>query len=137
MYDQSNAQTLEFHRSMLVDDARMQAYLHAILKTVQPGDVVLDIGSGTGIMAHFACLAGARHVYAVEQGPVIELAKAISQRNGYGDRVTFLRNWSTHVELPKKSMSLSPKPWVMPVSKKESWAGSSMPGNDFFHTGVG
>ena len=65
MYDRTILETVEYHQSMLADEARMRGYLRAILKVVEPGDVVLDIGSGTGILAYFACLAGARLVYAV------------------------------------------------------------------------
>ena len=54
MYDKTPLQTLDFHRSMLVDEECCRSYLRAIFKTVRPGDIVLDIGSGTGILALFA-----------------------------------------------------------------------------------
>jgi protein arginine N-methyltransferase 1 len=101
MYDITSAQILEFHRSMLVDSVRMQSHLRAILKTVKPGDIVLDIGSGTGVLACIACMAGARRVYAVEQGPIVELAKSICRQNGFQDRVIFLNDWSTNINLPE------------------------------------
>ena len=101
MYDDTNAQILDYHRSMLVDSARMRAYARAIMHAVRPGDVVLDIGCGTGVLAYFACMAGARRVYAVEQSPVIELAKDLGERNGFDDRVVYLNEWSTDVELPE------------------------------------
>jgi len=103
MYDRTILETIEYHRSMLADKARMQSYLRAILRTVEPGDVVLDIGSGTGVLAYFACMAGAKRVYAVEQDPIVELARAICNHNGFQDRVVFLNEWSDQVELPERA----------------------------------
>ena len=99
MYDRTILETIEYHQSMLADKVRMASYLTAILKVVEPGDVVLDIGSGTGILAYFACLAGAKQVYAVEQDPLVGLAQTISRHNGFQDRVTFLNDWSDRIEL--------------------------------------
>ena len=59
MYDHTPVDTLTFHHSMLLDEVRTSSFLQAILQTVRPGDVVLDIGYGTGILAMFAWLAGA------------------------------------------------------------------------------
>ena len=101
MYDDTEAQVLDFHRSMIVDSERMGTYLRAVLATVKPGDVVLDVGCGTGVLSFFACMAGAARVYAIEQSPVIELAQELSVRNGFDDRVVFLNDWSTEIELPE------------------------------------
>lgn len=96
------AKLLGFHRSMLADRTRTEAHRHAIFETVKPGDVVLDIGTGTGVLAFFACQAGARRVYAVEMGEVVELAKLLCLNNGFKDRVTFIHGLSTRVELPER-----------------------------------
>jgi protein arginine N-methyltransferase 1 len=101
MFDTKTVEAFELHYSMLVDEVRTNRFLSAILQMVKPGDVVLDIGSGTGVLACFACLAGAKHVYAVEQGAIIGLAKEICARNGLEDRITFYNDWSTHIELPE------------------------------------
>ena len=51
-------------------------------------------------MAYFACQAGARHVYAVEGGPIIGLAREVSRTNGFEDRITFINQNSFHTTLP-------------------------------------
>jgi len=102
MYDKNPFEILDYHHSMVFDHVRTSTFLRAILRTVKPGDVVLDIGSGTGILSLFACLAGARHVYAIEQGPVIEIARKIVRQNGYQERVTFIKEWSSNASLPER-----------------------------------
>lgn len=102
MYDKTPIELLGYHNSMLFDEKRTGSFLRAILGGVNPGDVVLDIGTGTGILALFACLAGARHVYAVEQGPVLEIARQVVRQNGYQDRITFVRDWSINIKLPER-----------------------------------
>ena len=90
------------HYKYLTDEVRLSAYERAINATVKPGDVVLDLGSGTGILGLFACRAGAAHVYSIEVGSIIGLAREICRVNGFRARVTYLRGWSTEVELPHK-----------------------------------
>ncbi len=101
MYDETTLQALDYHLSMLLDEKRTTSFLRAIIKTVKLGDIVLDMGCGTGILSYFACMAGARRVYAIEKGPIIDLAKAICQHNGFQDRVVFFNDWSTKIDLPE------------------------------------
>lgn len=97
----SQATVLDYHLSMLHDTARMDAYRRAAAATVRPGDVVVDIGCGSGVLSFMACEAGARKVYAIESGPVIALARELAADNGFADRIDFVEGWSTEVELPE------------------------------------
>lgn len=92
---------IEFHRMLLNADERMQTYRQAIQAAVRPGDVVLDVGTGSGILAFFACQAGAKQVYAVERSDAIILAQKLAQANGFGDRITFLRQDIFELVLPE------------------------------------
>src|SRR5262245_50397870 len=65
------------HARMLHDDRRTNDYLAALAAAVRPSDVVLDIGTGSGVLAIAAVRAGARHVYAVEASDIAETAERI------------------------------------------------------------
>jgi protein arginine N-methyltransferase 1 len=101
-YDDSAIGSFDFHHSMLADSERTETFLRAILATVKPGDVVVDIGCGTGVLSLFAVMAGARTVYAIEREPIIEVASEIAEANGLGDRVRFISGSSTDIELPER-----------------------------------
>ena len=101
MYDKTPLDLLEYHHSMLADKVRTQTFQRAIAQQVRPGDVVMDIGCGSGILSYFACMAGAKRVYAIEKGPMFELAKMLCQQNGFSDKVVFINEWSTKVTLPE------------------------------------
>ena len=93
---------LDEHRQYLADDTRVAAFRQAIEEVVGPGDVVLDLGAGTGILGLMACRAGAKRVYAVDEGPIIGLARDIAAANGLQDRITHIKGLSTRVELPER-----------------------------------
>lgn len=91
------------HARMLHDQRRTSDYLAALQAAVQPGDVVLDIGTGSGVLAIAAARAGARHVYAVEASDIADVAERVFSRNGVQDRVSLIRGWSREIELPERA----------------------------------
>ena len=93
---------LDEHRHYLLDEPRVTAYRRAIHETVRPGDVVLDLGSGTGILGLLALEAGAAHVYAVDAGSMVDVGRRVARANGLDDRITLIRELSTRVELPAR-----------------------------------
>ncbi|MFE7541893.1 50S ribosomal protein L11 methyltransferase [Streptomyces platensis] len=91
------------HIAMLEDPVRKNAFQQAVRDTVRDGDVVLDLGTGSGILAITAAQAGARKVYAVEPAGMVHLARRIAERNGVADRIEFIRGWSPQLELPERA----------------------------------
>jgi predicted RNA methylase len=89
------------HRQYLADHPRVDAFDRALRETVRPGDVVLDLAAGTGILSFLACRAGAARVYAVESTSLVEEGRAIAAANGLADRVRFVREWSRFTTLPE------------------------------------
>jgi len=77
------------HAVLLADRRRTESYRRAIRRNVRPGDVVLDLGCGTGVLSFFAARAGARRVLAVDSAPILGLAKEIARANGLEKVVTF------------------------------------------------
>ena len=88
---------------MIADKVRMDPYVYAMKAAIGPDSVVLDIGTGTGMHALLAAKFGARKVYAVEPNEAIHLARELAQVNGFGDRIAFIQDLSTHVSLPEKA----------------------------------
>ena len=60
------------HADMVFDKSRVAAYRDAINETVKPGDVVADLGSGTGLLSFLCLQAGAARVHAIERSDVID-----------------------------------------------------------------
>ncbi len=76
-----------YHDAMLADHARNAAYRQAIEAAVQ-GKNVLDIGTGSGLLAMIAARAGAKRVVACEMNKTMaETAKRIIAANGLTDRI--------------------------------------------------
>ena len=91
------------HKALIADAIRTTAYQKAIFETVKDGDIVVDLGTGTGILACFACQSGAKKVYAIEKKKIIELAKEVARANNLEEKIVFVGDASTEVTLPEKA----------------------------------
>jgi precorrin-6B methylase 2 len=91
------------HARMLHDDRRTDDFISALSAAVRPGDVVLDIGTGSGVLAVAVARAGARRVYAVEATDIAAVAARVFEANGVQDRVTLVPGWSRQIELPERA----------------------------------
>ena len=89
------------HARYVSDSRRAQQYREALSRVVTSESVVLDLGSGTGILGLLAASAGARRVYAVEEGPIASIASQVIRESGYGDVITVIGASSLTVELPE------------------------------------
>ncbi|MGF1477873.1 MAG: 50S ribosomal protein L11 methyltransferase [Cyanophyceae cyanobacterium] len=91
------------HIAMLNDRQRTSQLISGIQAVVRPGDVVVDIGTGTGVLAIAAAQAGAKQVYAIEASSIGKSAQALFEVNGLADRITLVPGWSTQVSLPERA----------------------------------
>lgn len=87
----------------LIDTKRTIAFEHAIKNSVKKGDVVVDMGTGSGVLAMFAVDAGAEKVYAVEydENNIENLSKTFVA-NGCSDRIEIIHGDVTKIDLPQK-----------------------------------
>jgi precorrin-6B methylase 2 len=94
---------LEFHAFCLTQTgSRLDQFAAAITSRIRPGDTVVDLGAGSGILSFLACRAGARRVYAIEAGASLEFARLLAARNGFLDRIEFINTPSGHAVLPER-----------------------------------
>ncbi len=78
----SHLDLLQFHAFCLTETGtRLNEYARAIAASVREGDVVLDLGTGSGLLAVLACQAGARRVYAVESSDAVRLGELVASTN--------------------------------------------------------
>jgi protein arginine N-methyltransferase 1 len=85
LYDTANMgqfASLDYQEVMLADPIRVNTYAEGLRRVVKPGDVIVDLGTGTGILAMLASRNKPRKIYALEHNNVIELAKFVADRNG-------------------------------------------------------
>ena len=90
---------LDDHHDWLTGRRRLSIYEKTLEALITPQSVVVDLGCGSGILGLLALRAGARHVHAVEEADVIEVARKTFSSAGLSDRVTFHRTHSSLLRL--------------------------------------
>jgi len=82
----------------------MDAYRNAIMQNKEcfKGKAVLDVGSGSGVLAIWAAMAGARVVYAVEATSMAKQARRLAEANGVGHIVQVFEGYMEQIELPEQ-----------------------------------
>ncbi|CAF0731587.1 unnamed protein product [Adineta steineri] len=105
----------QVHELMLRDRPRVTAYHDAIMnnKHLFENKIVLDVGSGTGILSMFAAKAGAKLVYAVDACPTIcGLAKELIQNNGLQDHIQVINKRVEDIEKFDHTIDIIISEWM-------------------------
>jgi protein arginine N-methyltransferase 1 len=92
---------VDVHEMMVGDHVRVEAYRAAIEAAVQPEMVVMDAGTGSGILAMFAAQAGARRVYAVDNAAILAQAAATFEAAGLAETIVAVAGDFASVALPE------------------------------------
>ncbi|XP_026094644.1 protein arginine N-methyltransferase 7-like [Carassius auratus] len=103
-YDYHQEIARSCYADMLHDKDRNEKYYQGIRAAVSRvkarGErvVVLDIGTGTGLLSMMAVTAGADYCYAIEVfKPMAQAATCIVERNGFSDKIKVINKHSTEV----------------------------------------
>ncbi|MBK1876561.1 50S ribosomal protein L11 methyltransferase [Pelagicoccus mobilis] len=82
---------LGLQRYMVSDRPRTDAFAAAIKEALEGGETVIDVGTGSGLLAMLAAKAGAEKVYALDQSAVAEAARETVERNGMSQRIEVVK----------------------------------------------
>lgn len=112
------------HRVMVRDEIRTSAFQKAIAATVKKGDVVLDVGAGSGVLSLFAAKAGAARVYAIERSPqAAAMAIHLVEANGFGGIIQIVEGDVRQVQ-PPEQVDVIVSEWMGTVGIEENMYGS-------------
>ncbi|XP_028263961.1 protein arginine N-methyltransferase 8-B isoform X4 [Parambassis ranga] len=102
------------HEEMLKDEVRTLTYRNSMYhnKHVFKDKIVLDVGSGTGILSMFAAKAGAKHVYGIECSSISEYSERIIKSNHLDSVITIFRGKVEEVELPVEKVDIIISEWM-------------------------
>ncbi len=93
---------LDEHHVYVSDRVRLERFAAAVQSVLSPGQTVVDLGCGTGILGLLCLKAGAGHVYAIERGDMAQVATRAYAEAGFTDRVTVIQEENRFAELPQR-----------------------------------
>jgi protein arginine N-methyltransferase 1 len=79
------------HDPALADFERVEVYRQAIGRHVRPGQVVMDVGTGTGLRTLLAAHRAPRKLYAVDPSRHLDTARWVARRHGLSEIIDFVR----------------------------------------------
>lgn len=90
-----------WHWEMLHDEERSELYDKAIAHVVSPDHLVLDVGTGSGLLSMMAARSGARQIVACEGQPAVaDVARRVIRKAGHDDVITVVPKMSTAMRVP-------------------------------------
>lgn len=89
-YNQNLFSNLYIQELMIADEIRVNFYYEGIRRHIMPGDIVVDLGTGTGILAFFAAQQNPKMIYAIDHSDFINVAEQIAKHNKIKN-ITFLK----------------------------------------------
>uniref|UniRef100_A0AAR2IHD4 type I protein arginine methyltransferase n=1 Tax=Pygocentrus nattereri TaxID=42514 RepID=A0AAR2IHD4_PYGNA len=102
------------HEEMLKDEVRTLTYRNSMYhnKHIFKDKIVLDVGSGTGILSMFAAKAGAKHVYGIECSSISEYSEKIIKSNHLDNVITIFKGKVEETELPVDQVDIIVSEWM-------------------------
>jgi protein arginine N-methyltransferase 1 len=94
------------HDPALADPERVESYRKAISRYVQPGQVVMDVGTGAGLRTLLAAHRSPRRLYAVDPSRHLDTARWVARRHGLSDLIDFVREDSRRFTPAEKKVDV-------------------------------
>uniref|UniRef100_A0A3B4TDD7 Protein arginine N-methyltransferase n=1 Tax=Seriola dumerili TaxID=41447 RepID=A0A3B4TDD7_SERDU len=140
-YDYHQEIARSCYADMLHDHDRNEKYYQgiraAVARVKARGEkvVILDIGTGTGLLSMMAVTAGADFCYAVEVfKPMAEAAQRIVEKNGFSDKIKIINKHSTDVTVgPDGDMQMKANVLITELFDTELIGEGALPSYEHAH----